>query len=140
MKFHYFTTAAGAISAFVLAVVISGCSSGPNMNKVYGTLTHKGKPIPKMQIHFFPVDADKNPASSAITDENGKFEMKVGSTQGVATGEYIIYVQDPIAVMGGTTSEDEAYQAVLKKYGSKEKSTKKITVEQYMGDFKLELD
>lgn len=122
-------------------VALSGCTkSGPTMHAVRGTLTHNGEPIPEMLICFHPVNADVNPASEATTDAEGKFELKVGKTVGVMPGEYHVYVLDPIGIQGGTTSTEESYQTVLKKYGSREKSDIKITIDAAKYDYELKLD
>ncbi len=110
------------------------------MHAVNGTLTHNGEPVPEMMVCFDPVDAGKNPASSDVTDAQGRFELQVGNTMGVAPGEYIVFVQDPIAVMGGTTSKEESYQAVLKKYGDVESSPIRITIDEAKYDYELKLD
>lgn len=110
------------------------------MHAVRGTLTHNGEPIPEMMVCFDPVDADKNPASSAITNDKGEFELQVGNTKGVAPGEYIVYVQDPAAVMGGKTSKEPSYLAVLETYGSRDSSTTRITIEEAKYDYDLKLD
>ena len=110
------------------------------MHAVRGTLTHKGEPIPEMLICFEPVDADNNPASEAETDQQGKFELKVGNTMGVMKGEYYVYVLDPIAIQGGKTSTDPAYLEVLQKYGSRELSDIRITIDAATNDYELKLD
>jgi len=110
------------------------------MHPVRGTLTHNGEPVPKMLICFDPVNADINPASEAVTDKDGKFELKVGNTKGVAPGEYMIYVQDPAAVQGGKTSTEPGYLKVLEKYGDPTTSEKRITIEAAKYDYELKLD
>ena len=56
------------------------------------------------------------------------------------SGEYYVYVLDPMAIHGGKTSTDPAYLKVLEKYGSREKSDIKITVDAAKQDFELKLD
>ena len=142
MNSHFFYRVIFCLMPLAACVVFSGCSSGdgPSMKAVRGTLTHNGEPIPQMLICFHPVDEDKNPASEAETDENGKFELKVGNTMGVAPGEYKVFVLDPAAVQGGKTSSDPAYLEVLRKYGSLEKSEMRITIEDAKTDYELKLD
>ena len=126
----------------LMCVAFMGCdnSSGPTMHAVVGTLTHQGEPIPEMMVCFEPVNADINPSSSCVTDENGKFELKAGNTKGVKPGEYIVFVVDPASLMGGKTSTEPAYLAVLKKYGSPEDSEMRITIDGAKHDYELKLD
>ena len=119
-----------------------GCdsSSGPTMHAVVGTLTHQGEPIPEMMICFEPVNANINPSSSATTDENGKFELKVGKTKGVKPGEYVVFVADPASFLGGKTSTKPAYLAVLKKYGDPKNSEMRVTIDEAKYNYELKLD
>lgn len=124
-----------------LIFAVSGCGGDDSgLYQVKGRLTHQGEPIAKMKIFFVPEDTGKNPESYATTDAEGRFEMKVVNTPGVAPGKHTVYVQDPLAVQGGKSSTDKAYLAVLKKYGSEESSPMTITVEEDMRDFELKLD
>lgn len=128
------------LGAWLLVPAIGCNTSGPTMYSVEGTLTHNGKPIPKMYIVFTPVNTDENPESTAMTDDNGRFELKCGSIDGVAAGDYKVYVQDPKSLMGGKSSEDSDYQKVLEKYGDPTKTTVQYTIDSNMTDFELTLD
>ena len=124
-----------------MCVAFIGCSnSSPGMHAFVGTLTHQGQPIPEMMVCLQPLDADVNPASSCITDDEGKFELKVGNAKGVKPGEYIVFVLDPAAAMGGKTSTEPAYLAVLEKYGDPEKSSIRMTINEAKHDYELKLD
>ncbi|MFN3151355.1 hypothetical protein [Bremerella sp.] len=124
-----------------MAFALTACSgNGSGLYEVKGQLTHNGEPIPEMNIIFVPEDTGKHPESYATTDAEGRFEMKVVNTPGVAPGKHTVFVQDPAAVQGGTTSTAKSYQAVLKKYGNEESSPFTITVEENMPDLQLKLD
>lgn len=124
-----------------LAFAFTACGGNDSgLYQVKGRLTHDDEPIPDMKIYFIPEDTGIHPESYATTDDEGRFEMKVVSTPGVAPGKHTVYVQDPLAVQGGKTSTDRAYQAVLKKYGDEESSPFTITVEEDMPDLELKLD
>jgi len=131
-----------SLMVLVACMVFSGCfsNSGPTMHAVRGKLTHNGRPIAEMMVCFEPVDGDRNPASSAVTNSHGEFELKVGNTLGVAPGEYIVYVQDPVAVMGGRTSTEPSYLQVLETYGERESSEMRITIKEATYDYELKLD
>lgn len=125
----------------LLSLVATGCGQeGPRMYDVRGQLTHQGQPIPQMTVIFRPENLGKHPESSATTDAEGRFVMRVGSTEGVAPGKHTVFVQDPAALHGAQTSDDPAYQAVLQKYGSPKTSPYTITVEDDLGDLELKLD
>ena len=142
MNFQSFIRVVFFLLPMATCLFFSGCwqNSGPTMHAVRGTLTHNGETIPGMLICFDPVDADNNPASEAITDSEGKFELKVGNTLGVAPGEYIVYVQDPAAVQGGKTSTEPSYLNVLKKYGNRDTAEIRMTIDSATYDYELKLD
>lgn len=131
----------GMVVVLPLTLAVSGCGGDDSgLYQVQGQLTHQGEPIPDMKIFFVPEDTGKNPESYATTDAEGRFEMKVVKTPGVAPGKHTIYVQDPLAVQGGKSSTEKAYLAVLRKYGSEESSPMTITVEEDLWDYELKLD
>lgn len=124
-----------------IAFALTGCGGNDSgLYEVKGRLTHQGEPIGGMKIYFVPEDTGQHPESYATTDDEGRFEMKVVNTPGVAPGKHTVYVQDPAAVQGGQTSTEKSYLAVLKKYGSEDKSPFTITVEEDMRDLELKLD
>lgn len=124
-----------------LTFTVSGCGGNDSgLYQVQGRLTHQGEPVADMKIFFLPEDTGKYPESYATTDAEGRFEMKVVSTPGVAPGKHTVYVQDPLAVQGGKSSTEKAYLAVLQKYGSEESSPMTVTVEEDMWDYELKLD
>jgi len=124
-----------------MALTLTACGRNDSgLYEVKGRLTHQGEPIHSMLIYFVPEDTANHPESYAITDEQGRFEMKVVSTPGVAPGKHTVYVQDPKAVQGGKTSTASSYQAVLKKYGSEETSPLTMEVDQDLPDLELKLD
>lgn len=135
----------GKSISFLVAVVVcvwmsgvTGCAeSGPKLHKFKGTATHNGKPLAKLYVSFVPDDQMTKAAATAVTDENGKFELKLGSTSGCYPGQHTIVVADPLAAVGGKSSDDPDYIAVTKKYGYK--SELKINIDKDESDFKLEL-
>lgn len=60
--------------ALVIAVFV-GCSKGPAMGDIYGTVTLDGKPLETGTINFFPVNGDTQTTGGVI--KNGKFEVRV---------------------------------------------------------------
>src|SRR4051812_40293010 len=112
----------------VAGVVFVGCTpSGPTIMPLEGTVTHNGAPVPDLRISFEP---EKGRPSWAITDQNGHFVAHYDEDhQGVVVGNHALWVledpnkNDPLRLEGKPrpkrTSE---MQAVLDKYGSRERS------------------
>jgi hypothetical protein len=137
---HPLRSACWAVAAG-LCLALVGCGSGDvDLYEVSGRLTHNGTPIAELEVVFYPDNSAENPLSSGFTDDEGKFVMMVGTANGVAPGNYTVYVQDPAALQGGQTSEAPDYQAVLNKYGSLEESSYKITIDDDLHDLELKLD
>lgn len=112
------------------------------MYKVSGTLTHGGKPIPNVEVVFFPDDTGKYRESFATTDDQGKFAMKYGAKEGVAPGGHTVFIRDPAVAMGMPDDQitDPEIVAALKKYGNEKTSPMKISVDKDLTDYELKLD
>ncbi len=123
----------------ILSLTILGCGPSNDLNKIKGVVKHNGKPVANLYLTFMPTDPMKQSASSSSTDASGKFELKVGSTGGVADGTYIVTASDPAALMGGKSSDDPDYKEVCKKY-AQGKSEYKITIEKSNSNLELLLD
>jgi hypothetical protein len=65
----------GLTAALMVAV---GCSSGPRMYKVTGTVTLDGKPLPEGEILFVPDDPKYGPDPGKIKDGRFEFKAKAG--------------------------------------------------------------
>ena len=121
-------------------LLLIGCGKdGPEMYRVRGTLTHQGKPVPKIYLVFKPDDLTKYAESVAVTDAEGRFDMMIGSTPGVFPGPHTIIAEDPLAADGAKTSEEPDYLAVIAKYGP-EVSTYRMTIEKDLSNLELKLD
>lgn len=69
--------AGGALLAGLLLLAGPGCSSGPTLAEVEGTVTLGGTPLPGVQVLFSP-DVGKDDdgrLSSAVTDDKGHFVL-----------------------------------------------------------------
>lgn len=137
------TRTAPAVSV-LLFVALTGCgSSNSDMCEVSGTLTFKGKPIPQVYLRFEPVEMANKSTSMAVTDDNGRFEMFVGSTPGVFRGKVKVFCDDPLAAMGGKSQipaeVEPAYRELCEKYGNG-KSTYEITIDEANSNLELKLD
>jgi hypothetical protein len=84
----------------------AGCGKGdyPEMAKVTGTVTYKGKPVPNMMVNFMPTAGRP---SWGKTDAEGKFEMIYDEDyKGVKMGHHKVYFTPPAtATIGGPASK-----------------------------------
>ena len=92
-----------------------------------------------MYISFLPDNEQTKAASTGASDENGRFEMRIGGTPGVYPGEVTVTAHDPLIEMGSKSSTDPDYLEVIKKYAPG-KSTMKLTIDKNMSDLQLNLD
>ncbi|QEG42686.1 hypothetical protein [Roseimaritima ulvae] len=119
--------------------LLVGCGNDSGLYEVEGTVTHNGQPVPKLLVVFRPDDLTTGAESMGETDEQGNFVMKVGRTEGVFPGPHTVYVDDPAALQGGSSSDDPGYQEVVKKY-SADASDYRITIDGDTYDLELKLD
>lgn len=75
---------------FLLLLVIAGCSSEIPTFPVEGTVTFRGKAIPKGEIYFDPDISIKGPQGRAIINE-GKFSTK-DLNSGIVSGKYTVRI------------------------------------------------
>ncbi len=136
-------------AAFVCVLgFMSGCggNSGPTLHKVSGIVTHKGQPLSNITIKFAPVDGEVY--SSATPDEQGRFTLQYTMHQpGVVAGENVVYVE-----YRPSTPEEESesakpafqppapYKEVIAKYGTKAKSSYKVTIDDSQDNLQVTLD
>ncbi len=131
-----------SISAMLLLAglpLLIGCGSDTGLHEVEGTVTHNGQPVPKLLVVFRPDDLTTGAESMGETDAQGKFVMQVGRTPGVFPGQHTVYVDDPAALQGGSSSDDAGYQEVVKKY-SADASEYRVTIDEDTYDLEVKLD
>lgn len=121
-------------------LLFCGCGdSGPKLYTVKGVAKRNGKPVAFLYISFLPDNEQTKAASTGASDENGRFEMRIGGTPGVYPGEVTVTAHDPLIEMGSKSSTDPDYLEVIKKYAPG-KSTMKLTIDKNMSDLQLNLD
>ena len=84
-----------AIVTLPALLALAGCGKGdyPDMARVTGTVTYKGKPVPNMMVNFMPTEGRP---SWGKTDASGKFEMIYDSDyKGVKMGHHKVYFTPP---------------------------------------------
>ncbi len=87
------------------AVVLTTGCGGPKVTfnpKVEGVVTLDGQPLPNVLVRFIPeaVNDEQLPISHAITDEQGRFQLKYQSKgksdqPGAVLGKHLVLVTDP---------------------------------------------
>lgn len=83
--------------ALLALLAVVGCSRGPQMGTVAGTVTFGGEPVAEGAIQFYPVKSGPMAASRLSSD--GSFvlsSLKAGD--GARVGEYIVVIVPPTDV------------------------------------------
>jgi hypothetical protein len=88
------------LSVSVSLSLIAGCSrsSGPKLAAADGTVKLQGQPLPNATVMFVP---EKGPVAMAVTDMEGKFQLRTGASRGVVVGPVKVAVT-------ANTGQDEA--------------------------------
>lgn len=74
----------------VFALLFSGCDSGPATGLVTGVVTIDGNPVADATVSFYPAQGR---ASTARTDENGKYELSFSrQKKGAVLGEHKVTI------------------------------------------------
>ncbi|MEZ6139253.1 MAG: hypothetical protein R3B84_01660 [Zavarzinella sp.] len=71
-------------------IALSGCNTGePEIVPVTGTLTLNGKPLAHAEISFVPMQEGLSGhyIATAVTDDQGKFTLKIPKGAGACAGE-----------------------------------------------------
>jgi hypothetical protein len=137
-----------------ILLALAGCGKGdyPEMAKVTGTVTYKGKPVPNMMVNFMPTAGRP---SWGKTDADGKFEMIYDADyNGVKMGHHKVYFTPPAtATIGGPASKasrkaiaeaagltPEEMADIRSKYGLEETTKLEVDVRKDPEVLELKLD
>ncbi|CAN5463182.1 hypothetical protein BH10PLA2_BH10PLA2_21710 [soil metagenome] len=122
----------------------SGCGSSESVVPVSGLVTHNGQPVPGLVVSFVPQTATQTGVSMAETDDNGKYDLKVvkSGKSGAVVGTHKVWVSRPRQPLNEAGDKEERAKlrkerkkptptdkpppdlaAIIKKYGSLDKST-----------------
>ncbi len=86
--------------ALVALVGVVGCSSGPRLAEVTGTIRIKGKPLANVMVEFNP-DSATGVRSTGTTDENGRYTLVCDDQRpGAMVGRHRLVLHD-LAIYGG---------------------------------------
>src|SRR5579875_460502 len=83
----------------VVTAAVSGCGRRiPAIVPVQGTILLNGKPLPKATVQFIPQRSDLGAefASTAVTDENGRFTLSCGyrDMPGAVVGPHTVVITE----------------------------------------------
>ena len=119
------------------SLLLCGCDkkpAGPVRYESVGIVTFNGKPVPKAQVVFFGPGVSRG----AITGEDGRFQVRAGTGNGLPAGEYEVSVRP--APGGDLEVINFDRPDIPEKYWSRETSGLKKTIVSGANDLKLELD
>jgi hypothetical protein len=130
-------------ASLCLLLLLIGCDSGPPVVHVTGVATRGGQPVKNLFVKLYPEGAGRG--GSGITDDQGRFELKVGKNQNGATvGTHKVVVsfrprspQEEADLAEGKVMFHPDQNAILEKYGTLERT--KMTVEITKATENLEL-
>ncbi len=134
-----------AAALLVVTVPLCGCSRGPHVVPVSGTITRAGKPVARVIVNFLPTEGRP---SWGMTDENGKFTLSYTREQdGALVGSHTVWVtyqaRDPGEEQGlqdGTVSLPKELTDILQVYGKQDTTPLKIEITKAETDLQIKLD
>lgn len=104
-------------------LLLSGCSRGPTLGKVSGTVTYKGQPLKEGTITFIP--ADGRSATGKIVDGKITDVTCFETNDGVPVGSNKVLIQ---AIVPGADMYAPVKSLIPDRYGSLEKSDLKAEI------------
>lgn len=123
---------ASLLAALLVCAGCGGGGSGPPLVQVRGTVTHQGKPLENLMVHFQP---ESGRPSHGITDSQGDFTLEYLPDQpGAVPGRHRVFVsfvppsvEVEMAIFEGRHQHPPEIAAALEKYG--DPATTPLTVE-----------
>ena len=89
-----------SLLVLLLASSLAGCSRGPKLAEVTGTVRLNGKPLPNVMVEFNP-DAATGVRSTGTTDETGRYTLICDDQRpGALAGPHRVVLHD-LAIYGG---------------------------------------
>jgi len=133
--------------------MLAGCNRGdyPEMARVSGTVSYKGKPVPNIMVNFMPTEGRP---SWGKTDSEGKFEMILDeNVKGVKVGHHKVYFTPAAFTIDGGASKKsrkaiaeatgltpEEMNEIRSKYGSEDVTKLEVDVKKDPEVLDLKLD
>ncbi|AWM36468.1 hypothetical protein GobsT_57270 [Gemmata obscuriglobus] len=140
-----FLRAAATALLFLALVGAGGCSDGPKIVPVSGTVTRNGQPVPHMTVNFEP--ATGRP-SWGVSDESGRFTLEYdASTKGAVVGTHKVWVawrpaspKEELDAAKGRGKKPADLVAIQQKYGAVDKSPLRVEVTEAVQNLDIKLD
>jgi hypothetical protein len=124
--------------ALPVLLTLAGCKGDyPEMSRVTGTVTYKGKPVPNMMVNFLPPDGRP---SWGKTDAQGKYEMVYDADyKGAKVGRHKVFFTAPATTIDGGASK-ESRKALAEATGLTPEELNDIRTNYGNEDTKLQVD
>jgi len=128
-----------------LAVVaVAGCSQGPDVVHISGTVTRGGEPVPNLIVNFQP---EQGRPSWGFTDPQGHYTLHYTQDKdGAVVGHHRVYVnfqpRDPevqFAITQGTYGYPPGIKEIEQKYGDPETTPLEFDIQESR-EINLQLD
>ncbi len=115
------------IAAVLLALSAIGCSRGPDVVTIHGTVTRGGQPVKDLVLNFIP---ENGRPSWGYTDEKGYYELHYNRDRdGALLGKHRVFIsflpRDPevqYAMTEGRLKYPVGIPEILEKYGNPDTS------------------
>ncbi|QDV27874.1 carboxypeptidase-like regulatory domain-containing protein [Aureliella helgolandensis] len=122
----------------VVAVGLSGCSSG-EYGQVTGTVLAGGEPLKGALLEYYPKAGGS--ASSARTDENGRYELVLDrDNMGALIGEHTVKITTFGSEGGGDYGAQESPETLPAKYNVASELFRTVTGGTNVIDFELDYE
>ena len=122
---------------FAVIVVIAGCSGGPVMTTVEGTVSVDGKPLGNGSITFEPADGQGRTAGATIEDGKYVAEVPPGQKKVRITGFEVTGQVPAYQGMPNSPMRDVVKDVVPEKYNAKSQLELSVDTSPTTGNFDL---
>ena len=99
----------GCFLLLACLIAFTGCSDGPKIVEVEGSVKVNGEPTSGIQVEFWPIAS--GPRSIGVTDEHGRYSLTTddGKKKGAVVGQHKVILRD-VGILGdkflGRAGED----------------------------------
>jgi len=112
----------------LVLVIASGCSQGPAVGQVEGTVTVDGEPVPGLKVFYHPPDGRP---SRTVTDSAGHYKLKwKPEVSGALVGQHKVVIS--------TITEQDRVEHLPARYNSHTELTADVKRGDNVIDFPLE--
>lgn len=136
-----------------IAATFVGCggASAPNIVPVEGVVMLGGQPLPKAEVRFIPqLDVGNGHIATAVTDENGRYQLMCNGKSGACEGENLVVVAEadvPTELLSENAQEElAAYRKSLSNrpiptgYSSPVNTPLRITISADKSNYPIDLE